>query len=225
MITPERRPTLVVIAGPNGSGKTSITEALLRHHWLAGCRYINPDLLARDVFGDWNSSEAVLRAAELAQREREECLVLRRSFAFETVLSAPDKLAFLGRAKATGFFLRVFFVCTAHPSINAARVAQRVMGGGHDVPISKIVARYTKSVMQAATAVALADRAYVFDNSRDGEEPLLLFRAREAVVEKVYVRQMPKWAQSILAGLSPQVASTPAVTVPRAGNDDDPGPS
>ena len=29
-----RRPVLIVIAGPNGSGKTSITSRILNHEWL-----------------------------------------------------------------------------------------------------------------------------------------------------------------------------------------------
>ncbi len=38
------KPVLIVVAGPNGSGKTTITEKLLRHEWMAGCTYINPEM-------------------------------------------------------------------------------------------------------------------------------------------------------------------------------------
>ena len=43
------RPRLIVVAGPNGSGKTSIAEQLLRHAWMGGCEYVNPDNMARDL--------------------------------------------------------------------------------------------------------------------------------------------------------------------------------
>jgi predicted ABC-type ATPase len=46
---------LLVVAGPNGSGKTSVTDKILKHIWIEGCEYINPDNIARDVFGDWNA--------------------------------------------------------------------------------------------------------------------------------------------------------------------------
>lgn len=41
------KPVLIVIAGPNGSGKTTITSKILHHEWLEDAVYINPDIIAR----------------------------------------------------------------------------------------------------------------------------------------------------------------------------------
>ncbi|MCW5257565.1 zeta toxin family protein [Verminephrobacter aporrectodeae] len=194
------RPTLIVVAGPNGSGKTSLTTEVLQHQWIEGCIYINPDNIARDVFGDWNSLESVMAAAKYAEAERERCLHERESMAFESVLSAPDKIDFIQRAKDAGYFVRIFFVGTDHPSINAARVSLRVMEGGHDVPISKIISRYSKSIANCAAAAAFVDRAYIYDNSVDGEEPRLLFRTVEGEIVKVY-NAIHGWAQFIVETL------------------------
>ena len=57
----ERKPTLCVVAGPNGSGKTTTTMQLLNNEWAADSLYINPDNIAQDTFGDWNSFDAVLK--------------------------------------------------------------------------------------------------------------------------------------------------------------------
>ena len=57
----ERKPTLCVVAGPNGSGKTTTTKQLLNNEWAADSLYINPDNIALEIIGDWNSAEAVFR--------------------------------------------------------------------------------------------------------------------------------------------------------------------
>lgn len=191
------RPRLIVVAGPNGTGKTSITEQLLRHEWMGGCVYINPDFIARDEFGDWNAPEAVLKAARRAAALRKQCLENRRSFAFETVLSMPDKVEFIRRAREAGFFVRLFFVGTDDPSINAKRVALRVMEGGHDVPIGKIIARYTRSLANCPVAARFANRAYVYDNSIENAPARLLFRTGDGRLIKSYGNINP-WAQEVL---------------------------
>ena len=48
----EHKPVLIVIAGPNGSGKTSVTTHLLHHEWMEDAIYINPDMIAQERFGD-----------------------------------------------------------------------------------------------------------------------------------------------------------------------------
>ena len=192
------RPVLIIIAGPNGSGKTTITSRILHHEWLENSVYINPDQVAQERFGDWNSAEAVRQAAEYCADWRERCLADRQSMIFETVFSADDKLDFIRRAKQAGFFIRLFFVCTESPMINAARIAGRVMKGGHDVPIVKIISRYQKSIINCKVASGIADRVYLYDNSVDGQEASILFRFADGEVIKRYTDDIPQWAQSLM---------------------------
>ena len=222
-MSPKLRPALIVVAGPNGSGKTSLTTKVLQHQWIEDCTYINPDNIARDVFGDWNSPAAVLKAAKLAEQERERCLREQQSMAFESVLSAPDKIDFIKRAKNEGYFVRLFFVGTDHPSINAARVTQRVMEGGHDVPIPKIISRYAKSIANCAAAASLADRSYIYDNSVEGEEPKLLFRTVDAEIVKVY-DLVHDWAQVIVEALPHSQQPASEDPLERRAVSDDPSP-
>ena len=192
------KPELIVIAGPNGSGKTSVTQRFLHHEWAAGTIYINPDEVAMEKFGDWNSREAIISAANFCAEWRERCLLERKSFVFETVMSAEDKIDFIIRAKEAGFFIRLFFISTSHPSINAARIANRVMKGGHDVPIPKIVSRYYKSIENCKTIAPIVDRLYVYDNSIDGKDAKIQFRLLNGDIGKIYVESVPEWAQALL---------------------------
>ena len=198
MAASEHRPVLIVIAGPNGSGKTSVTSKILHHEWLEDSEYINPDNVARDVFGDWNNQDAVLKAANYCNDWRERCLAERKSHIFETVMSASDKVDYILRAKEAGFFIRLFFVSTESPTINAKRVANRVLNGGLDVPIPKIISRYDKSIANCIALAPYADRLYVYDNSIEDAEARLLFRLSNGELVKRYVNDLPAWASPIL---------------------------
>ena len=188
---------LIVVAGPNGSGKTSVTSRILHHEWLENSVYINPDIVAQERFGDWNSEDAVLKSIKYCEDWREKCLLEKKSLIFETVLSADDKINYIERAMAAGFFVRLFFVCTASPAINASRIANRVMNGGHDVPISKIISRYQKSILNCSRIIRKVNRVYLYDNTAENTEATLLIRFADGNVAKRYVQTLPEWAEQI----------------------------
>lgn len=192
------RPILIVIAGPNGSGKTSTTRQLIRHEWAETCEYINPDDIAQQLFGDWNNQDAVLKAAQYTEQRRNTLLQEHKNLIFETVLSSQSKVDYIHRAKEEGYFIRLFFISTSSPAINASRVAKRVMEGGHDVPITKIISRYMGSINNARILSHIVDRAYFYDNSVEDHEAKLLFRTANGAVEKIYTDVIPEWAMVIL---------------------------
>jgi predicted ABC-type ATPase len=196
------KPVLLVVAGPNGAGKTTVTARLREERWSEGVEYLNPDDIARDRFGDWNSPDAVLAAARWTDARREELLAAGTGVAFETVLSTAAKIDFLARARRRGYFVRVFFIGTTDPTINAARVAGRVMEGGHSVPIDKIIHRYARSMANLAAAIRLADRAYVYDNSVDDEDARLCVRTQDGLLRKVYC-DLPDWVEDAVHSLAP----------------------
>ena len=198
MVAGIHKPVLIVIAGPNGSGKTTITSKILKHEWLEDAVYVNPDIVAQEKFGDWNSEKAIMESVKYCEELRENCLANKKSLIFETVLSAKDKIDFNRRAKEQGFFIRLFYVATKHPSINAARIAKRVMKGGHDVPITKIVSRYFKSLLNCKVVSGYVDRVYVYDNSKEDQDAVLLFRMVNGKLFKQYIDEIPDWARDIL---------------------------
>ena len=197
-MTAEHRPVLIVVAGPNGSGKTTITSKILKHEWLENAIYINPDIVAQERFGDWNSPKAILEAVNYCKSLREEALTNHKSLIFESVFSSDEKVDFVCRAKQQGYFIRLFFVATSHPSINASRIAKRVILGGHDVPIAKIISRYQKSILNCRKIISLVDRLYVYDNSIEDKEASLLFRMSDGKLVKNYTENIPQWAEAIL---------------------------
>ncbi len=171
---------------------------MLASEWLEDAVYINPDIVAQEKFGDWNSPNAVREAARYCELWRERCLANGESLIFETVMSAPDKIDFIRRAKQAGYFVRIFFIPTSNPAINTARIARRVMKGGHDVPIPKIISRYKKSIANCARIATEVDRLYMYDNSVENSMAQPVFRLRNGVLGKQYVEHIPEWAKNIL---------------------------
>ena len=162
-----KKPEIVVFAGPNGSGKSTITS-LLRP---TNMRYINADEIKKVLDCD------NLKAAQIAEKQREECLEQNENFCFETVLSTDRNLKLLQRAKKKGYFIRCYYVLTADPVINITRVATRVATGGHDVPKEKIISRYYRALKLVPDLVATCDVCHIYDNSTD--KPYRIFKKRK----------------------------------------------
>lgn len=194
----KKKPVMCIVAGPNGSGKTTTTEQLLKNEWGADSLYINPDNIAQEQYGDWNSADAVLKAAQTATGQRYECLSNGTDFVFETVFSSAEKMDFLRKAKDAGFFIRIFYVCTESPLININRIAQRYLNGGHEVPISKTISRYYSSLKNISEAIKIADRVYLYDNSTENAAPRLILRTTDGRIAKRYTDNLPEWVCAVI---------------------------
>jgi predicted ABC-type ATPase len=118
------------------------------------------------------------------------------SFTFETVMSSPDKVAFLQKAQQRGFRTYLYFVATDDPIINISRVNNRVKFGGHPVPEDKIIARYSRSLGLLIAAIRYTHRAYLFDNSR--HKHIWLAEVTDGAVLEMKTDQMPAWFKSAL---------------------------
>lgn len=172
-------------------------EALrfLREHRLIGAARLGEEV-ARIGFSD-NGLD--LRAIEMnsyfasvfSDYIRNQLLEARLSFTFETVMSSDDKVAFMLKARASGYRTYLYFVATEDPEININRVRNRVEAGGHPVPTEKIVQRYGRCLALLPAAVAASNRAYIFDNS--GADLLLLAEVTDGTDLEFKVEEIPDW--------------------------------
>jgi len=132
-------------------------------------------------------------AAAIAGFLREELLRLRISFTFETVMSSPDKVDLMRRAREAGFRVYLYYIATADPEINSSRVQSRVNSGGHDVPEDKIVSRYYRSLDLLYDAIRNSNRAYVFDNSTEEKEKVWLAEMTDGGQLTLNSDEVPEW--------------------------------
>ena len=119
-----------------------------------------------------------------------------KSFTFETVMSSPDKVDFMRRAREQGFRTYLYFVATEDPEINIERVRNRVLNGGHPVPEDKIISRYHRSLELLPAAVEQSSRAYVFDNSNHARTWIAEITDGDDM--ELQTDQMPHWFRTAL---------------------------
>jgi len=160
-------PEVIVFAGPNGSGKTTITGMAK----TVG-EYINADDIKRTTLC------TDIEAAQKAEELREKMISEKRDFTFETVLSTDRNLLLLKKAKEQGYFVRCIYVLTANADINVARVSARQAIGGHGVPEDKIRSRYSKALALIPQLVEVCDILHVYDNTK---EPFRIFKKRKDI--------------------------------------------
>lgn len=194
----KRQPVLIILAGPNGSGKTTFSAQLAAHPWGKSCRMLNADNVAEQL-GDWNDAACVAQAQMMVRAQLKEALAESADIMYETVFSHPSKLDIIRQAREKGYFVRLFFICTESPRINIDRVADRFAKGGHIVPGDKVNARYTRALMYGAEALQLVQRGYVYDNSKAAMRATdsfnLLFRTIDGEQVKLYSSPV-EWAQT-----------------------------
>jgi predicted ABC-type ATPase len=163
-------PELVLVAGPNGSGKTTITQAYLAERFPSWPR-LNADQLLAELLAQWQPSESTdhppgpLDAARRIDETAFTLAALGAPFILETVLSSDKYRRLIHVARSHDMVFRLVYVTTETSRVNVGRVAMRVEEGGHDVPEDRIHSRWERSMNNLAWFAARADRLVVWDNS------------------------------------------------------------
>ena len=178
-------PEIMVIAGPNGSGKTTIT-----HMAQINGVYINADDIKK------SNSCSDLEAAIKAEKLRELSLEKKKDLTFETVLSTDRNLKLLKKAKQNGYFIRCIYVLTSNYHINMTRINMRKKMGGHDVPEEKIKSRYKKALNLIPELLEVCDIMHIYDNS---DTPFRIFKKRKT---KYYHWENQFWKYSDIERLT-----------------------
>ncbi len=160
---PARTPTIYVIAGCNGAGKTTFAKEFLPKE-VKCLRFLNADEIARGLSPFKPSAEAV-RAARLLLAQVDECLRRRETFALESTLSGVTYIRLFRRARELGYEIELHYLWLSSPAQAIARVRLRVRQGGHHVPAADIRRRFKRSLSHLlGDYLPLATRWAVWDS-------------------------------------------------------------
>ena len=161
------RPKFWIVAGANGSGKSSAYADAEIDDTGGAVWIINPDILTAriQVEEGLDLLSANVEAAERIHLWLKVSIDTYQTKGDETVLSTCKYRSLVLAAKRRGFEIHLIYVVLKSVELNIARVALRVRNGGHDVPRDKIVERRQRFFEQLPWFFAHADRALIYDNS------------------------------------------------------------
>jgi len=145
---------------------------------MYGENIINPDNYAKQILDIEDHTAKYLFAMKQCELLRTNLLENKVSFGFETVASTKEKVDFVRKAIEKGYKVDLLFVSLESPELCYKRVQDRVSRGGHDVERTKVFSRYERTMRFLKDYIELADRAVVYDNSR--EIPITVFTKKDS---------------------------------------------
>lgn len=134
------QPKVIVLAGPNGVGKSTTAEHLL-HGTLAVSEFVNADTVARGLSA-FDPDQTAVQAGRIMLARLRQLADQRANFAFEITLAGRSFARWIGELIRLGYTFHLVYLWLPTPEMAIARVAQRVRVGGHHVPEETIRRRY-----------------------------------------------------------------------------------
>lgn len=175
-------PTLYIIAGCNGAGKTTASMTLLPE--ILNCKeFVNADSIAAGI-SPFNPETVAFASARLMLFRIHELIKAKHTFAFETTLSTKSYRNVIVHAKTLGYEVILIFFWLNSTELAIKRIAYRVKNGGHNVPSMIVKRRYSRGLSNFFSIFSpLVDSWMVFDNS--GKKPILIAEKKSSV-ESIY---------------------------------------
>lgn len=200
-------PSLFVLAGVNGSGKSSIGGAAI-HQWRG--EYYNPDVAARALLNlhpKMTQAIANAHAWTLGKEMLEKMIAGKQTYAFETTLGGNTITRLLIEAAKAGIKVNIWYAGLGSVELNLARVKARVEQGGHDIPEADIRKRWDSSRRNLIKLLPHLDSLRLYDNSAEADpkngtlpRPELLLHIKDKKIVGITSSEAPEWAKPIIAG-------------------------
>jgi len=160
----------ILIAGPNGSGKTTFANEFLPQEGQT-VNFFNADLIAYGL-SPFAPERVAITASKVMIQGIEECCCRGESFGLETTLSGKAHLRRIAAWRGKGYLVVLHFLSLASVELAVERVRLRVQCGGHHVPEDVIRRRYDRGLANLHLYQDAVDKWKIWDTSH-GEPELI----------------------------------------------------
>jgi predicted ABC-type ATPase len=185
------QPRLTLVAGANGSGKTTLTSD---ERFFREIPLLDPDSIAATLQSSMPLTFPIAAARRVLKSAKEH-ISRRESFAVETTLAGKHYLQMMVDARIRGFEVVLVYIGTENVEINLARIRNRVLAGGHNVPEGDVRRRYQRSFKSLLIAMERADHTILFDNSTEEGYRLM---AVLGLSGNKWFEPIPDWANPLV---------------------------
>ena len=193
--------TLVIVAGINGSGKSTAYESDPR--FTNYISIINPDVYAKELAIELGAksindlpqnvqNRINLKAGKQAVKAREYAFSKGIDFGIETTATSETTLKLIDKARSLKYRVMLVYFMLPNVDLHITRVNQRVKMGGHFVSDEDISRRYIRAHSLFPKLLNKADIAYVYDNTygynlalEKNNGKYKLFSSNEEIKEKL----------------------------------------
>jgi predicted ABC-type ATPase len=175
-------PTLYIIAGCNGAGKTTASKFLLPEVFHTDI-FINGDIIAASINPD-NPELAAMKAGRMMLEQIQQRLAAKETFAIETTLATRTYLNLVKQAQLLGYEVVLFFFYLPSAEMAKERVKLRVSKGGHNIPPDVVERRYVSGIKYFFEYIQIVDNWYVYKN--DQSPPILIAEGESPDIKKIH---------------------------------------
>lgn len=180
-MTSKKHPQIYIIAGPNGSGKTTFVERFLPYY-VDCLHFVNADLIAAGL-SPFSPDIVAVKAGKIMLEQIREHVGQRHDFAIETTLAGRTYVRLLRDLKKKGYGIHLFYLWVCDVDLAVKRIAERVRMGGHDVPIDVVRRRFERGLANLFNLYRpFIDSWMLFDNSADSPRWIAKGKADELIV-------------------------------------------